>query len=112
MIAYFLIPFVINIIVKDAFRSEQILTIQNIFILLSLSGILILIMSPYGRIITALKRFNAIIVFSIIFALIVFFSEVFVGRNYIYFMFGYIFAYLVFMLLHLIVWHKVYKVNL
>ena len=111
LIAYFLIPFAINIIVKDAFRSEQISTIQNIFILLSLSGILILIMSPYGRIITALKRFNAIIVFSIIFALIVFLSEVLVERNYIYFMFGYIFAYLVFMLLHLIVWHKVYKVN-
>ena len=54
-VTYFILPFVLSVLFGDKFSSEDILTIQKIFLVMVMFHFVWIIQSPYGRLISILK---------------------------------------------------------
>jgi len=94
-ITYFILPFILNLLFGDKFSSEDILTIQNIFLVMVVFYFIIILESPFARLINIFKLFNFGILINIVFSVMLFIAYLvfkYFNFNYIIFLFIMIFA--------------------
>jgi len=69
-ITYFVLAYVLNIVFGNKFSSENIKTIQEIFLVMSLFQLVVVVESPFSRLISIVKNFNYGVFLNIIFAVL------------------------------------------
>jgi len=94
-ITYFLLPFILNILFGDKFSDNDILNIQRIFLIMIVFYFIIVMESPFARLINILKLFNFGILINLVFGAMVFIAYLisnYFNLHYITFLFIVIFA--------------------
>lgn len=94
-VTYFILPFVLSFLFRNKFVNEDILTIQNIFLIIVVFYFVWIIQSPYGRLLSIFKLFNFEVVTNIVFALVLSFDYIlflFIQFDYYVFLVLFIFS--------------------
>lgn len=95
---YFVLPYLLLYLFDDKFTCENIVAIQFIFLAMSIFNLILVIQSPYGRLMTIFRMFNKIITVNVVFIgvliLIYLVFNVF-KLNYLYFLIGLVFCQIV-----------------
>ena len=94
-ITYFLLPFILSILFGDKFSDNDILNIQRIFLIMIVFYFIIVMESPFARLINILKLFNFGILINLVFGVMLFIAYLisnYFNLHYITFLFIVIFA--------------------
>lgn len=94
IIIYFMIPFVLDIVFNDKFNQETTDTLQGLFFVLSIINAALILASPYGRLITIFKGFNALLILNLVFFIIILIGYGFFRHSYQNFLYAYFLAYI------------------
>ena len=95
IITYIILPFILSFLFGNKFSNEDILTIKNIFLVMIIFYFIIILESPFSRLISIFKLFNFGILINTVFAIILFVAYIvfkYLNFNYIIFLFIMIFA--------------------
>ncbi len=89
-IVYFILPYMLSILFGDKFSKNDILTIQEIFIILMIFFLIWVAQTPYARILAISKKFNFLIFVDIVFIIFtsIFFLIFKIFLSYQIFLFG------------------------
>lgn len=97
-LTYYILPYLLSYLFGSKFSNEDIMTIQFIFLLMSIFSFVIVLQSPFGRLLSTFKQFNQTIMVNIIFASIMVLLYVifkFSNLHYSFFLYGLIFSQLI-----------------
>jgi peptidoglycan biosynthesis protein MviN/MurJ (putative lipid II flippase) len=95
VVTYFILPFILSILFGDKFTDEDILNIQSLFMIMIVFYFVVVIESPFARLINIFKLFNFGILINVVFGIILFvayFISTYFDLNYITFLYIVIFA--------------------
>lgn len=89
-IVYFILPYMLSLLFGDKFSKNDILTIQEIFIILMIFFLIWVAQTPYARILAISKKFNFLIFVDIVFIIFtsIFFLIFKIFLSYQIFLFG------------------------
>lgn len=89
-IVYFILPYMLSLLFGDKFSKNDILTIQEIFIILMIFFLIWVVQTPYARILAISKKFNFLIFVDIVFIIFtsIFFLIFKIFLSYQIFLFG------------------------
>ncbi|PZP13064.1 MAG: hypothetical protein DI602_07200 [Aliarcobacter butzleri] len=114
-IVYFILPYILSLLFGDKFSKNDILTIQEIFIILMIFFLIWVIQTPYARILAISKKFNFLIFVDIVFIILtgIFFLIFKIFLSYQMFLFGLcISQFLQFFLVYFIVNKYIFKLEI
>jgi peptidoglycan biosynthesis protein MviN/MurJ (putative lipid II flippase) len=95
VVTYFILPFILSILFGDKFTDEDILNIQSLFMIMIVFYFVVVIESPFARLINIFKLFNFGILINVVFGIILFvayFISTYFDLNYMTFLYIVIFA--------------------
>lgn len=97
-LTYYILPYFLPYLFGSKFTNEDIMTIQFIFLLMSMFNFIMVVQSPFGRLLAIFKKFNETIIVNVIFmsmVVIVYFVFKFNNFDYSFFLYGLIFTQLI-----------------